>query len=137
MTPAVLDMITIVQNGTFRKRLVWKAGTPKVPVDLTGCTARAQIRPDYNSDVQLIEELNTTNGGLTLGGVDGTIDFYISDEDTGAIEVGVYRRGPALTPPNYPAWDCGVLDLVITHPSGETTPLARGPVRVLAGGPRP
>jgi hypothetical protein len=137
MTPAVLDMMTIVQNGTFRKRLIWKAGTPKVPVDLTGCTARYQIRPEYNSDVQLIEELNTENGGLTLGGAAGTIDFLISDEDTGGITVGTYRRGPALTPPAYPAWECGVGDLVIIHPSGEQTPLARGPVRVLPGGPRP
>lgn len=136
-TPAPLPLLTIVQHGTFRKRLVWKAGSPVEPVDLTGCAARAQIRPEYNSNVQLIGELNTENGGLTLGGVAGTIDFYISDEDTGAIVVDTYRRGPVPTPPLYPAWDRAVIDLVIIHPSGEQTPLARGPIRVLAGGPRP
>lgn len=137
MLPAILDMMTIVQHGTFRKRLVWSAGTPAVPVDLTGCTARAQIRPDYNSNVLLIGEMNTTNGGIVLGGVTGAIDLYIADEDTGAIAVGPYRRDVVVSPGSFPMWDYGVLDLLIEHPSGETSPLARGPVRVLAGGPRP
>jgi hypothetical protein len=137
MTPALLPLLTIVQNGTFRHRLTWKTGSPAAPVDLTGCSARAQIRPEYNSDILLMAELNTDNGGIALGGADGTIDFYISDEDTRAIVVDTYRRGPVVVPPQYPAWDRGVIDLVVIHPNGEQTSLARGPVRALPGGPRP
>lgn len=36
--------LLIEQGATFRKTLTWKAGTPPVPVNLTGCTARMQMR---------------------------------------------------------------------------------------------
>lgn len=83
--------LEIDQGATFRRRFVWKTGTPPVPVDLTGCTARMQIRPDITSDEVLVE-LTTENGGITLGDADGTIDLYISAEDTAKVEaaIGVY-----------------------------------------------
>lgn len=110
-TPAKLKF-TIFQGATFRKRLTWKAGTPKVPVDLTGCTARMQVRAEVESPTVLLE-LTTTNGGITLGGVAGTVDLYVSDEDTAAID-----------------WEGGVFDLEIEHPSGEVTRLAQGSISV-------
>lgn len=109
-TPAKLKL-TIYQGATFRKRLTWKApnGTP---IDLTGCSARMQVRNEVGSDVVLIG-LSTVNGRITLGGVAGTIDLWIADEDTTLI-----------------AWESGVFDLEITHPGGDVTRLAQGSISV-------
>lgn len=109
-TPAKLKF-TIYQGATFRKRLTWTApdGTP---IDLSGCTARMQVRAEVESPAVLLS-LTTENGGLTLGGAAGTVELYVSDEDTGAI-----------------TWESGAWDLEIVHPSGEVTRLAQGSVAV-------
>lgn len=69
-TPAKLKL-TIYQGATFRKRLTWTApgGTP---VDLTGCTARMQVRAEVGSPTVLLS-LTTVNGGITLGGALGAV----------------------------------------------------------------
>lgn len=109
-TPAKLKF-TIYQGATFRKRLTWTApgGTP---IDLTGCTARMQVRSDVESPTALLS-LTTENDGIVLGGALGTIELYVSDEDTAAI-----------------TWDGGVWDLEIVHPGGEVTRLAQGSISV-------
>lgn len=109
-TPAKLKH-TIYQGATFRKRLRWSAPS-KTPVDLTGCTARMQVRTDFDSATALLN-LTTENGGLTLGGAAGTVDLFISAGDTTAI-----------------TWDGGVWDLEVVHPSGDVTRLAEGSVSV-------
>lgn len=68
--------LTIEQGATFRKTLTWKAGTPAVPVDLTGCTARMHIRAVITDAVPLLS-LTTENGRIILGGAAGTIALYI------------------------------------------------------------
>lgn len=75
--------ITIEQGATFTLSLVWKdsAGTP---INLTGWTARMQVRPSYGSDVVLLN-LNSTSGGITLGGLAGTIEVVGSATATAAI----------------------------------------------------
>lgn len=113
MTKPAKTKFTIYQGATFRKRLIWSGPAPALtPIVLTGCTARMQIRSELKSTTVLVE-LNTTNGGITLGGVAGTIDLYLSDEDTAVF-----------------SWTSGVWDLEITHPSGEVTRLAYGTVSV-------
>lgn len=81
-TPAKIKL-TIYQGATFRKRLTWKAlsGTP---IDLTGCTARMQVRSEVESDAVLLS-LTTENSGITLGGATGTIDLLSADDETAAI----------------------------------------------------
>lgn len=108
--PAKLKL-TIYQGATFRKRLRWST-SGGAPIDLTGCTARMQVRSDVESPDVLLE-LTTENSGITLGGTAGTIDLLVSDEDTTAI-----------------AWESGVWDLEIVHPDGTVTRLAEGSVSV-------
>ncbi len=55
------------------------------PVDLTGFTARMQIRESLESTTTL-EELTTENGGITLGGTAGTVALLISATDTAALD---------------------------------------------------
>lgn len=111
MTKPAKIKLTIYQGATFRKRLVWKApdGTP---IDLTGCTARMQVRSEVESAVVLLN-LTTENGGITLGGATGTIDLLSADDETAAI-----------------TWDGGVWDLEIAHPGGDVTRLAQGSISV-------
>ena len=90
------------QGATYDNFWVWKSG-PKgaeVPVDLVGCEARAQIRPELESSTVLLD-LTTANGRIILGGVPGKIRILITDEDTAAL-----------------TFDSAVYDLYIDFPNG-------------------
>lgn len=111
MAAAKLKLV-IEQGATFRKLLTWKAGTPLAPVDLTGCTARMQIRATITA-AEVLHELTTENGGLTLGGTAGTITMYISPIQTALM-----------------AWTAGVWDIEIITSAGDVNRLLYGPVTV-------
>lgn len=81
MTPGKYNMVC-PQGATFSKQLTYKIDD--APVDLTSYTARMQVREKYTSKT-IIVNLTTENGGITLGGSNGTIDLFISDSDTSAI----------------------------------------------------
>lgn len=104
--------LLIEQGATFRKSLTWKTGTPAAPVDLTGCTARMQIRADLESTTPLIT-LTTENSGITLGDEAGTIELYISDTDTADM-----------------TWTQGVYDLEVILANGDVRRLLYGTVVV-------
>lgn len=106
--------LEILQGATYRKRLTWKAGTPAVAVDLTGYTARMQVRGEIE-DVTFLIELTTENNRITLGGAAGTIDLYISAADTEAL-----------------TWETGVYDLELIAPglNGDVIRLVSGAVSV-------
>ena len=89
--------LTIYKGATFEKVWTWKPGG--VPMDFTGCSARMQIRPDYDSSTILLE-LTTENGGITLG-PDGEIRLWVGATQTALID-----------------WDGGVYDLEIQYPAG-------------------
>jgi hypothetical protein len=113
MTKPAKLKLTIYQGATFRKRLRWSAGG--APIDLTGCTARMQVRPEVDSPTVLID-LTTENSGIALGGAAGTVDLYIGATSTAAI-----------------TWESGVFDLEIVHPGvmpDEVTRIAEGSVTV-------
>jgi hypothetical protein len=102
--------LTIVQGATFRRGWEWRPGN--VPMDLAGCTARMQIRAEIDSEDVLLE-LTTENGRITLGAESGAIDLRIEAEDTAAI-----------------AWDSGVYDLEIELSDGTVERFAQGSVVV-------
>lgn len=105
--------ITIIQGATLRDVTTWKAGDPAVPVDLTGCTARMQVRERVNSLSTLLD-LTTENGGIILGGTAGTVTVYLSATATAALE-----------------WRAGVYDLEIQFGSGDVRRLLAGTAVVL------
>jgi hypothetical protein len=73
-----------VQGSTFADTFTYKAyddGTETyVPVDLSGYTARMQVRQEVGESTVLLE-LTTENGGITLGDAAGTIDLLINAAD--------------------------------------------------------
>ena len=78
--------IVIEQGTTFNPVLTYTDNaTPPVAIDLTGYTARMQIKLK-KTDPSFITggELTTENGGIVLGGVAGTITLLITDTVTAA-----------------------------------------------------
>ena len=64
MQPAHIDL-DVYKGSTFVKIIQWKTGTPPVAVNLTGCTARMQIRKAVN-DTTVLDTLTTENGKIEI-----------------------------------------------------------------------
>ena len=75
------------QGATFSKQLTWEIDGD--PVDLTTYTARMQVREKYSSANPIVS-LTTENGGITLGGDEGTIDIEINSTTTAGIVAKEY-----------------------------------------------
>lgn len=103
--------ITIEQGATFKLNLLWEdpAGDP---IDVTGYTARMQVREKYTSTTTLLS-LTSAAGDIVLGDTAGTIDITASAVATAAIDE---KRG--------------VYDLELVSPGGEVTRLIRGCVTI-------
>lgn len=110
--PAAKLKLIIDQGATFTKTVTWKTGKPAAPVDLTGCSARMQIREKLESTAVLLE-LSTTDGRITLGGAAGTVNLRVEAVVTAAI-----------------TWRTGVYDLEIEFADGTVRRLFSGPVAV-------
>jgi hypothetical protein len=82
--------ICIFQGATFSQTLYWETGTPSSPVNLTGYTAKMQIRSKPESKAVILE-LSTTNGRITLGTAGnfttGAINLLITAADTANLSV--------------------------------------------------
>lgn len=105
--------LTIEQGATFERLIAYKTGTPPVPVDLTGYTARMQVRATIDAPDVLLE-LSTINARITLPDpAQGQLLLEVSATDTAAI-----------------TWTGGVYDLELTSPAGKVTRLLRGTVTV-------
>ena len=82
MQAGVYD-IHIDQGANWSLSLTWKDDTG-TPINLTGYTARMQIRKSYEaSDTKL--SLTSAGGGIVLGGVAGTIVISATKTQTSDI----------------------------------------------------
>jgi hypothetical protein len=97
----------IWKGATFEERIIYYTDAGQTRRDLTGYSADLTIRDEPNGTPLLV--LNTTNGGITLGGVNGSIDLLISGTATALID-----------------WTAGVYDLILTAPTGKTYALLWG-----------
>jgi len=84
--------IIIEKGATFQFNLLWKDAND-VAINLTGYTARMQVRKTVNSTDTLLD-MTTENSGIALGGVAGTIAVTATATATAAIseaaKTGVY-----------------------------------------------
>jgi hypothetical protein len=100
------------QGATLLRNITWKDGMG-APVNLTDYTARMQVRESIDAPTVLME-LTTENGGITLGGVAGTI---VLSQD--AVTMA------AVT------WTSGVYDLeLVAGVGGQVTRLLSGRIKV-------
>lgn len=86
--PAGTHDFEIEQGASFRLQFAWKdsAGTA---VNLTGYTARMQVRASTSAPDVLLE-LTTVNGYITLGGIAGTVTLTLPATVTAGLD---WRRG--------------------------------------------
>ena len=77
---------TAGQGETFDRTVTWTIDD--VAVNLTGYTARLQIRKTHKSTSAVVSL--TQASGLTLGGAAGTIEIVISATATAALDPGRY-----------------------------------------------
>jgi hypothetical protein len=91
MTAAVRNLSDVEQGATYHFGFTWhradpdNPGSPGDPYDLTGCTARMQIRKKVGEPVLVsATSLNSGDGAgrIVLGGVTGRIDVTLTDQDT-------------------------------------------------------
>ncbi len=109
MTAGVLNL-SIEQGATFRLPITWKTGTPRTVVNLTGYTARMQLRRVVTDELPLISITDTlsSEGQVILGGVLGTIEVFITDTATEELVSG------------------GVYDLELIAPNDDVKRLVQG-----------
>jgi len=101
MKPAALDL-TIYQGSTYIKAFQWKTGKPAVPVDLTGCSARMQIRKRV-VDTDVLLELTTENNRIVITApTEGKFEIRLTAAETAAL-----------------SFKTGVYDFEIVYPGGE------------------
>lgn len=83
MTAGVYNWI-LEQGATLVRSFIYHDSNDQV-VNLTGATARLQIRP-YVSSGQTLLELTTANGKLVIDGAAGKITMTITPADTDGID---------------------------------------------------
>lgn len=79
--------IIIDQGATYSQVITWKDSNG--PINVTGYTARMQVRPTIASSTTTLS-LTTENGGIALGGAAGTITLAVSATATAALAEGKY-----------------------------------------------
>jgi hypothetical protein len=110
MTAAAYNFV-IEQGATLDKTFVWKDSTGTI-INLTGYTARMQIRQTVSSSTILLD-LSTLNGRIVITALSGQIRLLVSAADTGAI-----------------TWQRGKYDLELVSSTGVVTRLLYGEVEV-------
>lgn len=111
---------TIEQGATFKRRLTWSYTDPATgqeePNNLTGFTVKMQIR-DLPTDPNILLELSTENGKITVDAGVGQINLTLSALETSKIT----------------KWREGYYDIIVTSPLGEVTRLLQGKIAVSYG----
>jgi hypothetical protein len=102
--PGTLNL-TCYQGASFDRTLTWKIDG--LAVNLTGYTARMQVRTTYSSATTALSL--TSGSGITLGGAAGTILIEISATTTSGLTEGQY-----------------VYDLELVSSTGSVTRLVEG-----------
>lgn len=96
-----------------------------VPIDLTGCSAKMQVRATADSATVLLELLST--GGsprIVLGGTAGTIQLLVTDEDTALLVPASWPRDSSNKP---------VYELKVTFSDGHIETWMQGKVDLVPG----
>ena len=100
------------QSETFQRNLTYKDSNGTA-INLTGYTAKLQIRKDFDQDAVVTL---TEASGITLGGAAGTIAIEITAAATALLERNSY-----------------LYDLVLTSSGGIKTRILEGRFDVVAG----
>lgn len=85
---AGLYKMVLEQGATFNLVVTWR-NPDQTPIDLTGYTAKMQVRPSKGS-ADVIATFSTDDATIVLGGSLGTVMFDVDAADTALLPAGVY-----------------------------------------------
>lgn len=105
----ILNLV-IDQGADFELPIIYKRDD--IPVDITGCSVRAQFRPSFTSE-ELVFDASTFNGFITLDPLLGVINFTL----------------PFTTTTN-PSHDSGVWDMYLYFPNDKRIKLLTGTFKI-------
>lgn len=83
-----------IKTGRYFRAAFTRKDSSGVVVDMTGYTARMQIRRKPGTAV--IDTLSTANGKIVIGATEGTLDLILEDDETQAYTPGLYVYDIAL-----------------------------------------
>jgi hypothetical protein len=106
--------LTIQQGTTWSQSIQWKTGDPATAVNLTGYTARMQLRPVVTSGTVALS-LTSPSSGIAITAATGTFTLSATATTTAAITAGRY-----------------VYDLEAVSSGGQVTRVCEGVVTVSA-----
>jgi hypothetical protein len=112
MSNVVTFHIEVEEEADTSFRFNYNHNSTGLPMDLTGYRAEMQVRKGYTGSEQiepLLVFTSDTNNGIVLGGPTGTIDIFISYEDT-----------------RNQTWDKALYTLTIITPHGARSPFVKG-----------
>ncbi|AWJ93853.1 hypothetical protein Sp245p_28965 (plasmid) [Azospirillum baldaniorum] len=81
--------IYIEQGATFTREIEWLQSDNTTPVDLTGYTARMQVRKTAKSPI-VVADLSTGNGRISLTPALGKIKLMLTATETASLKDGEY-----------------------------------------------
>jgi len=113
MAAAQYDLL-VEQGASYSQAVQWKTGSPAAAVNLSGYTARLQLRSSVTASTAALS-LTTENGRISITANTGTVTLSISATDTAALTAGRY-----------------VYDLELVSSGGQVTRLMEGVVTVSA-----
>lgn len=118
--------LIIVERGTFDQTFQWKAGSPAANVDLSGYTARMDIRTKLNSTSTILSL--TINSGWSADAASG---IYIDQPTDGKYRIYINDTDTLGKCPQF-ANVSAVYDLFLFNPSGESVLKQYGTCTILA-----
>jgi len=104
--------ITIEQGSTYKLALYWK-NSANNPIDMTGYSAKMQIRASTGASVKLLELSSADTDQIQIYEKQGAINLTIG-----------YQQTANLTP------SIAVYDLEVTSPQNVVTKLIKGRCRI-------
>ena len=78
------------QGATLQRTVTWLDANDQ-PVNLTGYTARMQVRQRYVSTSTVLSLTSSPAAGISLGTTNGQITITVSATSMAAVEAGEYR----------------------------------------------
>lgn len=123
---------TVIEQGSdWSRSLLW-TDSNATPINLSGYSARMQIRLDREPATPLIMELNSTpatgKGTITLGGAAGTIVLALTAALTAAMDFTGAQTGTVTEASETVEGQLGVYDLELVSGGGLVTRLVSGVV---------
>lgn len=115
--PAVKFNLKIEENAAFQKTFIWKDGRGR-PINLTGYTAKMQIRERNDDTSPVLLELTTENGQIVITPLAGKVELKIPGSVTDPL-----------------TWKTAYYDLMLIPATGidDAIRLVEGSVRVSPG----